>query len=81
MIREYYNDELAKAMESLLPEYSEEEIEDLEYEIGEKINEIESLEAEVHSLECDIRRLEENLAGAEKEIEELETKLKNQKQS
>ena len=75
VVGEYYNDELARAIESVLPEHSEEEFWELENEIGDKINEIESLEAEIASLESDIERLEDDLEGAEKEIESLEAKI------
>ena len=75
VVGEYYNDELARIIESVLPEYSEEEFWELEDEIGDKINEIESLEDEIASLESDIERLEDDLEGAEKEIDELEAKI------
>ena len=81
VVGEYYNDELAKSMEGLIPEHSEEEFWDLENEICDKINEIEALEAEIASLESDIERLEDNLEGAEKEIDKLETKIEELKQS
>ena len=75
IIREYYNRDLADELDKLIPEHTDEEYEELEYEVREKSDKIESLEAEISNLENNIERLEEDLDGAEKIIDELEAKI------
>lgn len=76
VVGEYYNDELAKRIEGLLPEFSEDDYYDLcnEFEDVER-----ALQAKVSSLEDDIERLNDNLEGAEKTIEELEAQIEELK--
>ena len=51
VVGEYYNDELAKTMEGLIPEHTDDEYYDLEFEISNKEDEIIGLENEIDNLQ------------------------------
>jgi hypothetical protein len=68
IIREYYNKDLADELDKLIPEHTDEEYYDLEYNIGIKDDKIYNLENKYLSLELDNKRLEDR-------IEELENEL------
>lgn len=66
-IREYYNSDLADEMDNLIPEHSDDEYEDLAFDLNNKEEKIISLEDEIDTLENKVETLEEK-------IEELENK-------
>ena len=70
VIGEYYNDELAKRMEGLLPKFSEDDYYDLCNECGDLEMEIESLESEVDDLKSEISRLEDKIEELEEQLNE-----------
>ena len=67
IIREYYNSDLADEMDNLIPENSDDEYEDLAFDLNNKEEKIISLEDEIDTLENKVETLEEK-------IEELENK-------
>ena len=67
IIREYYNSDLADEMDNLIPEHSDDEYEDLAFDLNNKEEKIISLEDEIDTLENKVEILEEK-------IEELENK-------
>lgn len=67
IIREYYSRDLADKMDNLIPEHSDDEYEDLAFDLSNKEEEIISLEDEIDTLENKVETLEEK-------IEELENK-------
>ena len=67
IIREYYNSDLADEMDNLIPEHSDDEYEDLAFDLNNKEEKIISLEEEIDTLENKVETLEEK-------IEELENK-------
>ena len=67
IIREYYNSDLADEMDILIPEHSDDEYEDLAFDLNNKEEKIISLEDEIDTLENKVETLEEK-------IEELENK-------
>jgi predicted nucleic acid-binding Zn-ribbon protein len=67
IIREYYNSDLADEMDNLIPEHSDDEYEDLAFDLNNKEEKIISLEDEIDTLENKVETLEEK-------IEELENK-------
>lgn len=67
IIREYYNSDLADEMDNLIPEHSDDEYEDLAFDLNNKEEKIISLEDEIDTLENKVKTLEEK-------IEELENK-------
>lgn len=68
IIREYFNEDLADEMDKMIPEHTDEEYQDLEWQLEEKDGDIISLKDENDTLENRIEILEEK-------IEELEEKL------
>lgn len=67
IIREYHNSDLADEMDNLIPEHSDDEYEDLAFDLNNKEEKIISLEDEIDTLENKVETLEEK-------IEELENK-------
>lgn len=67
IIREYYNSDLADEMDNLIPEHSDDEYEDLAFDLNNKEEKIISLEDEIDTLENKVETLKEK-------IEELENK-------
>ena len=67
IIREYYNSDLADEIDNLIPEHSDDEYEDLAFDLNNKEEKIISLEDEIDTLENKVETLEEK-------IEELENK-------
>lgn len=70
VIGEYYNDELAKAMEGLIPEHTDDEYYDLEFEISNKEDEIIGLENEIDNLQSEVERLEDKVSELEDKLSE-----------
>ena len=68
IIREYFNEDLAYEMDKMIPEHTDEEYRDLEWQLEEKDGDITSLEDENDTLKNQIEILEDK-------IEELEEKL------
>ena len=68
IIREYFNEDLAYKIDKMIPEHTDEEYYELEYQLNDKDDYISSLEDENDTLENRIEILEEK-------IEELEEKL------
>lgn len=68
IIRDYFNEDLADEMDKMIPEHTDEEYQDLEWQLEEKDGDIISLKDENNTLEDRIEILEEK-------IEELEEKL------
>lgn len=67
---EYYNDELAKIMEGLIPEHTGDEYCDLEFEISNKEDEIIGLENEIDNLQSEVERLEDKVSELEDKLSE-----------
>ena len=67
IIREYYNSDLADEMDNLIPEHSDDEYEDLAFDLNNKEEKIISLEDEIDTLKNKVETFEEK-------IEELENK-------
>ena len=65
VIREKFSAELADKLDSLIPEYDDDEYKDLQWELNNKEDEIRDLENKIDELEKEIGRLESK-------IEELE---------
>lgn len=74
VVREYYNDELAKAMEDLIPEHTDDEYYELECELEEKYSEISELEDELSYKDGEIDSKDEEIEDLEKKIKELESR-------
>ena len=67
IIRENYNRDLADELDKLIPEHTDEEYEELEWDHDQKCDKVTDLENEIDDLEKEIERLESK-------IEELEGK-------
>lgn len=61
IIREYYNSDLADEMDNLIPEHSDDEYEDLAFDLNNKEEKIISLEDEIDTLENKVETLEEKI--------------------
>lgn len=70
IIREYFNEDLADEMDKMIPEYTDEEYQDLEWQLEEKDGDIASLEDKNDTLENRIEVLEEKIEKLEEEMEE-----------
>ena len=70
IVGEYYNDELAKIMEGLIPEHTDDEYYDLEFEISNKEDEIIGLENEIDNLQSEVERLEDKVSELEDKLSE-----------
>ena len=70
IIREYFNEDLADEMDKMIPEHTDEEYQDLEWQLEEKDGDITSLKDENDTLENRIEVLEEKIEKLEKEMEE-----------
>ena len=57
IIREYYNSDLADEMDNLIPEHSDDEYEDLAFDLNNKEEKIISLEDEIDTLENKVETL------------------------
>ena len=73
IIREYYNPDLADAMDKLIPSHTDAEYYDLNDMVIDQEDEINSLEIEISDLESEIDRLQE-------QIDELQSELENYEQ-
>jgi len=69
IIRENYNEELADALDKLIPEHTNEEYEELQWDFNLKCEKISDLEDEISSLESENGDLENK-------IDELENNIK-----
>ena len=63
IIREYFNEDLADEMDKMIPEHTDEEYWDLEWQLEEKEGDITSLKDENDTLENRIEILEEKIEG------------------
>lgn len=70
IIREYFNEDLADEMDKMIPEHTDEEYQDLEWQLEEKDGDITSLKDENDTLENRIEVLEEKIEKLEEEMEE-----------
>ena len=70
IIREYFNEDLADEMDKMIPEHTDEEYWDLEWQLKEKDDDITSLKDENNTLENRIEVLEEKIEKLEEEMEE-----------
>lgn len=70
IIREYFNEDLAYEMDKMIPEHTDEEYRDLEWQLEEKDGDITSLKDENDTLENRIEILEEKIEKLENEMEE-----------
>ena len=70
IIREYFNEDLADEMDKMIPEHTDEEYQDLEWQLEEKDGDITSLKDENDTLENQIEVLEEKIEKLEEEMEE-----------
>lgn len=70
IIREYFNEDLADEMDKMIPEHTDEEYCDLEWQLEEKDGDITSLKDENDTLENRIEILEEKIEKLENEMEE-----------
>ena len=61
IIREYFNEDLADEMDKMIPEHTDEEYWDLEWQLEEKDGDITSLKNENDTLENRIEILEEKI--------------------
>lgn len=61
IIREYFNEDLADEMDKMIPEHTDEEYQDLEWQLEEKDGDIASLEDKNDTLENRIKILEEKI--------------------
>lgn len=73
IVREYFNEDLADELDKLIPEHTDEEYEDLQWDYDRKCDNVTDLENELSDLEKENERLEDK-------IEELEEKLNEQNQ-
>ena len=70
IIRQYFNEDLADEMDKMIPEHTDEEYQDLEWQLEEKDGDITSLKDEKDTLENQIEVLEEKIEKLEEEMEE-----------
>lgn len=70
IIREYFNEDLAYEMDKMIPEHTDEEYRNLEWQLEEKDGDITSLEDENDTLKNRIEVLEEEIEKLENEMEE-----------
>ena len=70
IIREYFNEDLAYEMDKMIPEHTDEEYRDLEWQLEEKDGDITSLKDENDTIENHIEILEEKIEKLENEMEE-----------
>lgn len=70
IIREYFNEDLAYEMDKMIPEHTDEEYRDLEWQLEEKDGDITSLKDKNDTLENRIEILEEKIEKLENEMEE-----------
>ena len=72
IIREYFNEDLADELDKLIPEYTDEEYENLLCDYNMEIDKVTDLENEIFNLEKENKRLEEKVEELETKIEETE---------
>lgn len=75
VVGEYYNDELAKTMEGLIPEHTDDEYYDLESQLSDKDFEISTLEDDISYKDGELDRQDEEIEDLKKEISKLEDKI------
>lgn len=74
IIREYYNSDLADAMDELIPQHTDEEYDELDDTINRQQIEVDSMEIEISNLESEIDRLQEQIDELQSELENYEQK-------
>lgn len=72
IIREYFNEDLADELDKLIPEYTDEEYENLLCDYNMESDKVTDLENEIFNLEKENKRLEEKVEELETKIEEIE---------
>lgn len=72
IIREYFNEDLANELDKLIPEYTDEEYENLLCDYNMESDKVTDLENEISNLEKENKRLEEKVEELETKIEEIE---------
>ena len=70
IIREYFNEDLAYEMGKMIPEHTDEEYRDLEWQLEKKDGDVTSLEDENDTLKNRIEVLEEKIEKLENKMEE-----------
>lgn len=75
VVGEYYNDELAKTMESLIPKRTDDEHYDLESQLSDKDFEISTLEDDIYYKDGELDKQDEEIEDLKKEISKLEDKI------
>ena len=69
IIRENYNRDLADELDKLIPEHTDEEYEELEYDFWDKENKIDDLESEISTLELENEQLQRKIDDLEVQLE------------
>lgn len=77
IIREYFNEDLADEMDKMIPEHTDKEYQDLEWQLEEKDGDIISLKDENDTLENRIEVLEERIEELSAQINKHERKIYN----
>ena len=75
VVGEYYNDELAKTMEGLIPEHTDDEYYDLETQLSDKDFEIFTLEDDISYKDGELDRQDQEIEDLKKEISKLEDRI------
>lgn len=69
IIRENYNRDLADELDKLIPEHTDSEYEELEYDFWDKENKIDDLESEISTLELENEQLQRKINDLEAQLE------------
>lgn len=69
IIRENYNRDLADELDKLIPEHTDSEYEELEYDFWDKENKIDDLESEISTLELENEQLQRKIDDLEAQLE------------
>lgn len=77
IVREYYNSDLADIIEKLIPEHTDEEYNNLNYNLEDSENTVCSLEDDLDTAEFHNEILEEKVEALEEEIKNLKKQLEN----
>ena len=75
VVGEYYNDELAKTIKSLIPEHTDDEYYDLESQLSDNDFKISTLEDDISYKDDELDRQDEEIEDLKKEISKLEDKI------
>ena len=77
IVRDYYNPDLADVLEKLIPEYADEEYEELKYSLEDSESTVCRLESDLDTAEFRNEILEEKIETLEEEIKNLKKQLEN----